>query len=239
MLPVVCLLATLALTAKASFEANLVYRSPHPNVPELGISTHRLRARQLDPQGQGVQQLRPPGPGDNYIRYGDSAIDWSHADYIYGGSVNFTHGVASGDPWDHSVLLWTRAVPLDVATRDVPVCLTYEVKTGANMTGVQVSKGVLYSSYDVDLTHKVEAKGLSPSTFYYYQFACVCSLSCGRQLYDAAQQLRQTGATQPGRSHQDGARQDCLVRRHPTLRSLLLLQLCVLLALAADLDVTP
>lgn len=38
------------------------------------------------------------------------------------------------------------------------------------MTGNIVSKGMVFSSYDVDNTFKVEAKGLSASTYYWFQF---------------------------------------------------------------------
>ncbi len=44
------------------------------------------------------------------------------------------HSVASGDPYDHSILLWTRAVGVQTAAVDVPICVTYEVFSGLNGT---------------------------------------------------------------------------------------------------------
>lgn len=44
------------------------------------------------------------------------------------------HSVASGDPYDHSVLLWTRAEPTAEAPVDIPVCVTYKVYTGQDGT---------------------------------------------------------------------------------------------------------
>lgn len=44
------------------------------------------------------------------------------------------HAVASGDPYDYSVLLWTRAEPTAVAPVDIPVCVTYKVFAGQDGT---------------------------------------------------------------------------------------------------------
>ena len=78
--------------------------------------------------------------------------------------------MASGDPYEDSVILWTRAYPTDPARVDVPVCVKYAVYTDKSASGKAVSSGFAYTSYDVDFTVKVEAKGLSASTVYYYQF---------------------------------------------------------------------
>lgn len=50
-----------------------------------------------------------------------------------------------------------------------PVCVHYRVATDDNMVNV-VSSGNVYTSSDIDYTVKVEAKGLSPYTQYYYTF---------------------------------------------------------------------
>jgi len=72
------LVLSLAATATASYSGNLNYRSPSENHPGLGISIHRVAKR-------GVQ---------------GSSFDPS--------KLHFTHGVASGDPYADSVILWTR-----------------------------------------------------------------------------------------------------------------------------------
>lgn len=110
----------------------------------------------------------------------------------------FTHGVASGDPYSDSVVLWTRAAPTMendksnitveglvplynhdtqtyVRASSSPVCLTYEVATDEEMTDV-VTSGQALTSSDIDYTVKVIAEGLAPFTQYYYQF-CVCGSS--------------------------------------------------------------
>jgi len=115
--------------------------------------------------------------------------------YMDPSSINFTHGVASGDPYPNSVILWTRASPtMDddrsnitvsgtvplynhdteeyVRVSKNPVCVSYTVATDRNLSHV-VTSGQAYTSSDIDYTVKVEATGLTPFTQYYYQF-CVC-----------------------------------------------------------------
>lgn len=72
---------SLAATATASFVSNLNYRSPSHFHPGLGVSIRKVAARNT------------PGAA------------WNSS------QLNFTHGVASGDPYSTSVILWTRAAP--------------------------------------------------------------------------------------------------------------------------------
>ena len=80
------------------------------------------------------------------------------------------------DPFDSSVILWTRTVPksLDGTTllpdKSLPACVSYRVYTSA-LSGKPVSSGESFTSYDVDWTVKVEATGLKPDTMYFFQFA--------------------------------------------------------------------
>jgi predicted extracellular nuclease/phosphodiesterase/alkaline phosphatase D-like protein len=81
----------------------------------------------------------------------------------------FSHGVASGDPYADSVILWTRVTPpagfaglLDVQ---------WEVSTSAGFeAGSIVDRGVFATSVARDWTVKVEADGLSADTVYHYRF---------------------------------------------------------------------
>lgn len=104
--------------------------------------------------------------------------------------LNFTHGVASGDPYSDSVILWTRIspqyesvddnsvvsgdVPLyyhgpDQTVSTAPICVEYKVSLTSDFDKV-VSGGKAYTSSDVDYTVKVEATGLEAFTRYYYRF---------------------------------------------------------------------
>ncbi|KAI0748331.1 PhoD-like phosphatase-domain-containing protein [Daedaleopsis nitida] len=81
--------------------------------------------------------------------------------------------VASGDPLDTSVLLWTRAVPIGSTLPDqsIPVCISFRIFDNSKISGHPVDSGDAFTSYDVDFTLKVEAKHLKPDTHYWFQFA--------------------------------------------------------------------
>jgi phosphodiesterase/alkaline phosphatase D-like protein len=89
--------------------------------------------------------------------------------------VNFTHGVASGDPYDTSVILWTRLSPtVDSVASDlvpegvVPIyddaegaqpsskaaCVEFKIATDQSLANV-VDQGRAYTTSDVDYTVKV------------------------------------------------------------------------------------
>ncbi|KAK5446604.1 hypothetical protein LTS15_009536 [Exophiala xenobiotica] len=155
----------------ASYGANLNYRSPSVNHPSLGISVRKVVKRH-DPRST-----------------------------FAAGSLNFTHGVASGDPYPNSVILWTRCSPTfdDVNNNSTtsgfvplynpvpiyndtdeakpvstsPVCLNWKIASDNKLSSV-VDSGTVYTSSDVDYTVKVEATKLSPFTQYWYQFT-VCN----------------------------------------------------------------
>jgi alkaline phosphatase D len=75
------MLQVLAATATASFAENLNYRSPSYHHAGLGVSIRKVAARN------------------------EPSATWEPA------KPNFAHGVASGDPYDKPVILWTRAAP--------------------------------------------------------------------------------------------------------------------------------
>ncbi|DAA75861.1 TPA_exp: Uncharacterized protein A8136_1232 [Trichophyton benhamiae CBS 112371] len=161
------LLALCATTATASYGSNLNYRSPSLHHPSLGISVPKVLKRT------------------------DPAIEFAPE------KLNFTHGVASGDPYATSVILWTRCSPQfddvndnSTVSGDVPlynpvpvhkdtdehkpvskapICLEFKVSTDEKFKKV-IEKGTVYTSSDVDYTVKVEATKLKPFTEYYYQF---------------------------------------------------------------------
>lgn len=152
--------------ASASFVSNINYRSPSENHPGLGISLRKVHKRNTPEKAFDPAQL------------------------------NFTHSVASGDPYPNSVILWTRVAPMfdSVNNNDTvhgyvplynhgpnqtvstaPVCVEFKVAETADLNSVACS-GKAYTSSDVDYTVKVEATGLKPFTRYYYQFN-VCGSS--------------------------------------------------------------
>jgi alkaline phosphatase D len=94
--------------------------------------------------------------------------------------LNFTHGVASGDPYADSVIIWTRLAPTadSVASDLVPegvvpiygdaegaapstkaACVEFKIATDVALTNV-ADQGRAYTTSDVDYTVKVS---LSPT----------------------------------------------------------------------------
>ncbi|KAK1543601.1 PhoD-like phosphatase [Colletotrichum paranaense] len=155
--------ASLAAVATSTYAGNLNYGSPSLHHPFLGISIRKVASR-----SEGSSPWTPE-------------------------QLNFTHGVASGDPYDDSVILWTRVAPtLDndrsnvtvegtapmyahdndvfVKASKSPICVDWKIGRSASMDGQPIKSGTAYTSSDVDFTVKVEAKALKPFTVYYYQF---------------------------------------------------------------------
>ncbi|KAF2224420.1 PhoD-like phosphatase [Elsinoe ampelina] len=155
----------LAATAQASelYERNVNFLSASTRHSFLGLDRHRLFKR---------QDASPPSNTSG---------------------LNFTHGVASGDPASDSVILWTRLAPqLDndrsnvtvqglvelfdhnnekfVEASEAPICADYRVANDEDFSSL-VDSGRVYTTSEIDYTIKVEARGLSPFTRYYYQFA--------------------------------------------------------------------
>ena len=78
----------------------------------------------------------------------------------------FQHGVASGDPLNDRVIIWTKITPPD-STEAVEV--DWEVATDSAFDGI-LKYGKYTTVGDQDFTLKVDVKGLNPGTKYYYRF---------------------------------------------------------------------
>ncbi|MFN3916867.1 MAG: alkaline phosphatase D family protein [Flavobacteriales bacterium] len=79
----------------------------------------------------------------------------------------FYHGVASGDPLHDRVIIWTRITSDTLTTDEVQV--NWRVATDTGMTNI-VASGMGISYELQDFTFKVDAVGLQPYTWYYYDF---------------------------------------------------------------------
>ena len=169
------LLTTLSLAgaAAASYAANLNYHSPSWNHPGLGISIHKVNKRNAG---------APP---------------------YTAARLNFTHGVASGDPYPQSVVLWTRCAPIADNVQDnttvsgyvplynpvpiyddenaistAPICVSFKIATDKGLTQV-VDSGTAYTSSDVDYTLKVgkiPSYHISPIPFVVFLAPLGCNL---------------------------------------------------------------
>lgn len=148
--------AAFAGVAAASYAANINYRSPSHNHPGLGVSIHKVNKRNAGSAPQNAA------------------------------SLNFTHGVASGDPYPRSVIIWTRCAPSQDDVNDnstvsgfvplynpvpiyndtgalppstAPVCVSYKVASDKAFSKV-VDSGQAYTSSDVDYTLKANNPSL-------------------------------------------------------------------------------
>lgn len=132
----------------ASYTGNINYFSPSAHHPGLGVSIRKVAAR----------------------HYANSP--WDPA------TLNFTHGVASGDPYQDSVILWTRAAPIGSDNDDsnvtvsglvalyshetekyvkasaAPVCLQWSISESKDLAS-PADSGTAYTSSDIDYTVKV------------------------------------------------------------------------------------
>lgn len=89
------------------------------------------------------------------------------------GSKRFPHGVASGDPSESAVVIWTRVTPTPESTpgsRQGPrAVVEWEVATDAEFRKV-VRRGRFVTGASRDHTVKLTAGRLRPSTWYFYRF---------------------------------------------------------------------
>lgn len=80
-------------------------------------------------------------------------------------SVAFNHGVASGDPTQNAIILWTRVTPDETAN----IKVTWEIATDSDFANI-ISNGEMLTNQDRDYTVKVDAINLVAGTQYYYRF---------------------------------------------------------------------
>jgi len=78
----------------------------------------------------------------------------------------FLHGVASGDPMQDRVILWTRVTPKSGVDQ---VKIGWQVATDADFNNV-ITDGTSTTSASQDFTLKVDAAGLEAGTTYHYRF---------------------------------------------------------------------
>ncbi|MBW4631670.1 MAG: alkaline phosphatase [Iphinoe sp. HA4291-MV1] len=87
-------------------------------------------------------------------------------------SYPFTLGVASGDPYPTSVVLWTRLAPNPLQGGGMPsvnVPIRWEVATDPNMNHI-VAKGTEIAIPELAHSVRVVVNGLKPNTWYWYRF---------------------------------------------------------------------
>ncbi|NNK29008.1 MAG: phosphodiesterase, partial [Flavobacteriaceae bacterium] len=85
----------------------------------------------------------------------------------------FYHGVASGDPLQNSVIIWTRVTPETSLSK---IEVKWEVSTD-KMFNNNVLNGIVNTYPEKDYTIKVDVTSLLPGTTYYYRFKALDGVS--------------------------------------------------------------
>ncbi|HIK07389.1 MAG TPA: alkaline phosphatase [Trichormus sp. M33_DOE_039] len=84
----------------------------------------------------------------------------------------FKLGVASGEPYDTSVVIWTRLAPEPLNGGGMPpvnVPIRWEVATDPSMKRI-ISRGTVLATPELAHSVRVVVEGLSPHTWYWYRF---------------------------------------------------------------------
>ncbi|KAF4344587.1 alkaline phosphatase [Fusarium beomiforme] len=133
----------------ASFDGNINYGSPSPRHTQFGIDVEQIQRRSWK---RGNIAFKPE-------------------------ELNFTHGVASGDPWPNSVILWTRIAPTNLSMiNTAPIDGTEPLYSHETKKFVETDPNPVCLQWEVFPLGKngpksiVEAKSLKPLTAYNYQF---------------------------------------------------------------------
>lgn len=103
-----------------------------------------------------------------HLVYASAVLLFAIGFALWGGSgrVSFEHGVASGDPLDDRVVLWTRVTPRESQRK---VRVRVEVASDEKFRSI-VHSSVKSATAEGDYTVKTDVGGLSAGTVYYYRF---------------------------------------------------------------------
>src|SRR5690554_4222239 len=82
-------------------------------------------------------------------------------------AAHFTHGVASGDPLQDRVILWTRVLP--GSGRAETVNVQWQVASDQRFDNL-IATGSTQTGPERDFTVKVDASGLQAGLSYFYRF---------------------------------------------------------------------
>lgn len=181
---------TVSVSALAPLERNLAYRSPTLSLSNGDGLSHdivhignQIRKRAYDNyvtskvEGKAKRNSGKKDKNHQYKTEADFLVQNYDGDYgsdgrdAYKGNVSFPFGVASGDPYPNSAILWTHPVPQDNST-NLPICLRYQTsksKTDFSAKNL-VDDSYAWTTSEVDYSFKVETTGLSPKTQYFYRF---------------------------------------------------------------------
>ena len=100
--------------------------------------------------------------------------------------VQFLHGVASGDPLQTQVIIWTRVTPTDSSAR---LEVQWEVAKDVDFKHITATGKVLTTAAQ-DFTVKVDVTGLAAGQVYFYRFKSASKYSITGQTKTLATQVQ-------------------------------------------------
>ena len=100
--------------------------------------------------------------------------------------VQFLHGVASGDPLQTQVIIWTRVTPTDSSAR---LEVQWDVAKDADFKHITATGKVLTTAAQ-DFTVKVDVTGLAAGQVYFYRFKSASTYSTTGQTKTLAAQVQ-------------------------------------------------
>ena len=100
--------------------------------------------------------------------------------------VQFLHGVASGDPLQTQVIIWTRVTPTDSSAR---LEVQWDVAKDADFKNITATGKVLTTAAQ-DFTVKVDVTGLAAGQVYFYRFKSASKYSITGQTKTLATQVQ-------------------------------------------------
>ena len=100
--------------------------------------------------------------------------------------VQFLHGVASGDPLQTQVIIWTRVTPTDSSAR---LEVLWEVAKDVDFKHITATGKVLTTAAQ-DFTVKVDVTGLAAGQVYFYRFKSASKYSITGQTKTLATQIQ-------------------------------------------------
>ena len=152
--------------ASESFLSSVVNASPwhiNSDEPVALVHTNYRFSPDLTVDGNLFEPYYAPDA------YASSDHDPIVVDLFATGSDLFAHGVASGDPYSDSVILWTRYSAEQFPFVSGNQSVAWEISTDSDFGNI-VNSGIFQTNAERDWTVKVEAIGLLPDTNYYYRF---------------------------------------------------------------------
>lgn len=100
--------------------------------------------------------------------------------------VQFLHGVASGDPLQTQIIIWTRVTPSDSSAR---LEVQWDVAKDADFKHITATGKVLTTAAQ-DFTVKVDVTGLAAGQVYFYRFKSASTYSTTGQTKTLATQVQ-------------------------------------------------